>query len=64
MCNLYTTKAGSSDIAAAFNSRLPADTNVTSGEVYPGGPGFVVREQDGERVIQAMTWRFPLAQGH
>ncbi len=28
-------------------------------EVYPGYPGIVVREHDGTRVLQSMTWGFP-----
>lgn len=62
MCNLYTNRASAADIAAAFGARMPASFNAGANEVYPGGPGLVVREQDGERVLQAMTWGFPLAQ--
>ena len=60
MCNLYTTKATASEIASAFNAKMLSATNAPLGEVYPGGPGYVVREQDGDRVLQAMTWGFPL----
>jgi putative SOS response-associated peptidase YedK len=28
-------------------------------EVYPGYPGLVVREQDGARILEQMTWGFP-----
>jgi putative SOS response-associated peptidase YedK len=45
MCNLYTSKKSAAEIA----------------EVYPGGPGLVVREWDGQRILQQMTWGFPLA---
>jgi putative SOS response-associated peptidase YedK len=27
---------------------------------YPGGPGMVAREQGGQRILQGMTWGFPL----
>ncbi len=30
--------------------------------MYPGAPGMVVREADGGRVVQAMTWGFSLPQ--
>jgi putative SOS response-associated peptidase YedK len=62
MCNLYTNKAGASDIAQAFRAQMPLPLNVAEGEVYPGGHGLVVREQDGTRILQTMTWGFPLAQ--
>ena len=29
-------------------------------EVYPSYPGVVVRESDGQRIMQSMTWGFPL----
>src|SRR5690349_1653807 len=60
MCNLITCKASVDEVAAAFKARKPAEFNAGPGDVYPGGPGMVVREQDGERVVQAMTWGFPL----
>lgn len=62
MCNLYTTKASADEVASAFRARKPANSNVAEGDVYPGGPGLVVREDGGERIVQAMTWGFPLAQ--
>lgn len=62
MCNLYTAKITASEIADLFKARAPDATNVGTGEVYPGGPGFVVREQDSQRIVQAMTWGFPLPQ--
>ena len=62
MCNLYTNKAGASDLARAFNAELPLGLNIADGEVYPGGHGVVLREEDGTRILQTMTWGFPLAQ--
>lgn len=62
MCNLYTTKASAGEVASHFRARMPAGTNVGAGDVYPGGPGLVVREQAGERILQSMTWGFPLPQ--
>jgi putative SOS response-associated peptidase YedK len=60
MCNLITCNATSSEIASAFKARQPANINAGSADVYPGGPGMIVREQDGERIVQAATWGFPL----
>jgi putative SOS response-associated peptidase YedK len=62
MCNLYTTKASAAEVAAYIKATIPAAFNAGEGEVYPGGQGMVVREQDGQRILQSMTWGFPLAQ--
>jgi putative SOS response-associated peptidase YedK len=61
MCNLYTTKASSAEVASAFGARMPTNFNAGAGDVYPGGQGMVVREEAGERILQSMTWGFPLA---
>ena len=60
MCNLYTNKKSAAEIADHFRAQLPIAFNAPSGEVYPGGPGMVVREEGGARVLQGMTWGFPL----
>lgn len=60
MCNLYTTRASADEVAAIFRARKPAEFNAGPGDVYPGGPGMVVREADGERLLEAMAWGFPL----
>lgn len=62
MCNLYTSRKSAAEIAAAFRATIPMDFNAGEGEVYPGGQGLVVREAEGRRILQQMTWGFPLAQ--
>src|SRR5688572_17956283 len=62
MCNLYTSKKSAAEIAEHFRAQIPLSFNAGEGDVYPGGPGMVVREEEGRRVLQAMTWGFPLAQ--
>lgn len=62
MCNLYTTRKSAEEIAAAFGATVRLQTNVSAGQVYPGGPGMVIREENGARVLQGMTWGFPLPQ--
>ena len=62
MCNLYTTKASADEVAAHFRAVIGTSFNVGEGEVYPGGHGMVVREAEGRRVLQSMTWGFPLPQ--
>src|SRR5687768_17728077 len=62
MCNLYTSKKSAAEIAEHFRAQIPLSFNAGEGDVYPGGPGMVVREEGGTRILQAMTWGFPLAQ--
>lgn len=38
----------------------PPGLNAGEAEVYPGARGVVVREDAGQRIIQAMTWGFPM----
>jgi putative SOS response-associated peptidase YedK len=39
---------------------MPLNINVGEAEVNPGTRGLVVREDAGERVVEAMTWGFPV----
>jgi putative SOS response-associated peptidase YedK len=60
MCNLVTLNTSTDEVASHFKARRPKATNASTGEVYPGGQGFIVRSDAGERVVQAMTWGFPV----
>jgi putative SOS response-associated peptidase YedK len=60
MCNLYTTRASPDAVAAHFKARIHLQSNAPE-ETLPGYPGLVVREDAGERILQSMTWGFPLA---
>ena len=60
MCNLVTLKASVDEVASSFRARRPKNTNASPGDVYPGWQGFVIREQAGERFMEAMTWGFPI----
>lgn len=42
-----------------FRADAPRGFNVPE-EVYPGYPGLVVREEGGSRIIDQMTWGFPV----
>src|SRR3546814_11354953 len=64
MCNLVTLNSTVDEVASYFKSRRPQATNASPGDVYPGGQGFVVRQDGGERVLQAMTWGFPVRLKH
>jgi putative SOS response-associated peptidase YedK len=59
MCNLYTLRLSAAEVAAHFRVANSVASNASE-EVYPGTPGMVVREAEGERVMQSMTWGFPL----
>lgn len=62
MCNLYTIKASAAEVASAFGARMSTNFNAGEGDVYPGGHGMVVREEGGERILQSMTWGWPMPQ--
>ena len=59
MCNLYTVRASATEVASHFDVSDLFATNAAE-EVYPGAPGIVVREEHGRRILQSMTWGFPL----
>lgn len=59
MCNQITLKASVDEVASHFKARRPKPTNASTGDVWKGGTGFIVRENAGERVMDAMTWGFP-----
>lgn len=47
------------EVAAHFGVANPVASNAGD-EVYPGTPGMVIQEDAGQRVMQSMTWGFPL----
>lgn len=59
MCNLYTTKASAAEVAAYFKANIPQAFNAGEGDVYPGGQGMVVREDNGQRILDSMVWGWP-----
>lgn len=60
MCNNYKMRKAAAEVARMFHIELPsiAPFNVAE-DIYPGYPGMVVREIDGARHLQSMTWGFP-----
>ena len=59
MCNLSAVRKSPAEVASHFGVRNPILSNAPE-EAYPGTPGLVVRKESGERVMQSMTWGFPL----
>jgi putative SOS response-associated peptidase YedK len=59
MCNLYRMRRTTSEVGRLFGASMPSGLNLPP-EVYPGYPGLVIRQQDGQRVGQVMNWGFPL----
>jgi putative SOS response-associated peptidase YedK len=59
MCNLYAMRKSAAEVAAHFGVKTPITSNAGD-EAYPGAPGMVVREHEGVRIMQSMTWGFPL----
>lgn len=59
MCNLYTVSVSANEIADEFDAAMEDAFNAGAGDVYPGGQGIVVREREGRRILQQMTWGWP-----
>jgi putative SOS response-associated peptidase YedK len=61
MCNMYSVNKTGAQIADFFGvSPAPeAEFNVPD-EVLPGYPGLVIHEEGNARVLEPMTWGFPL----
>jgi putative SOS response-associated peptidase YedK len=61
MCN--RAERGQTDkVLNLFGARRGARFNEGPMETHPAQPGTIVRLEDGERVLEQMTWGFPLAQ--
>jgi putative SOS response-associated peptidase YedK len=60
VCNLYTVRKSAAEVAAHFGVSGPVQQFNAPEESYPGSPGLAVRDHDGARLLQSMTWGFPL----
>jgi putative SOS response-associated peptidase YedK len=61
MCNLYKVRTTAQEMARLFDA-IPdpmSQIAVEKDYVAPGKPGHVVREEDGQRLLSAMSWGFP-----
>ncbi|WP_174297165.1 SOS response-associated peptidase family protein [Sphingomonas bacterium] len=61
MCNLYNLKVGRREYleALAAVDDLGNEFEVTKDYAAPGKPGYIVRVDDGRRVLSTMKWGFP-----
>ena len=60
MCNLYTERLSAAEVARHFGVTSVLPGSNAGEEVYPGATGMVVREADGVRLLESMTWGFPV----
>lgn len=60
MCNLYTVRKSAAEVAVHFGVSAPITEFNAPEETLPGYPGMVVRESEGQRILQSMVWGFPL----
>lgn len=61
MCNLYKVRTTAQEMARLFDA-IPDPMNQIAVEkdyVAPGKPGHIVREEEGQRLLSAMSWGFP-----
>lgn len=61
MCN-RAERGDTQKVLNLFGAKKGARFNEGPRQVHPAQPGTVIRLQDGERVLEQMTWGFPLAQ--
>lgn len=61
MCNLYNLRVTKLELVDYFesNESFRRELEQEKDYVAPGKPGLVVREQDGQRVVDQMKWGFP-----
>jgi putative SOS response-associated peptidase YedK len=59
MCNRYQP-GERQNITRLFSAREARPFNAGPDTVHPKDPGWIVRLQDGERVLEQMTWDFPV----
>lgn len=61
MCNLYNLRTTREEYTGYFKATEDWRNELAVEKDYaaPGKPGYVIREQDGERVLSTMKWGFP-----
>lgn len=61
MCNRYRMTARQAEVARVFGvvPPCPEDVTLPPPELFPKRPAWVVRQENGERRLDVMTWGFP-----
>lgn len=61
MCNLYKARTTAEEMARLFNAIPDPAYQIVIEKDYvaPGKPGYVVREENGQRLLSTMAWGFP-----
>lgn len=61
ICNLYRLNPRREEVSAYLRARSDVQGSllVEKDYVAPGKPGYVVRKEDGRRVLSTMLWGFP-----
>lgn len=61
MCNRYRMSASERDLARRFGIPVHVESeNLPPPEIFPKRPAWVVRKEDGSRVLDVMQWGVPL----
>jgi putative SOS response-associated peptidase YedK len=58
MCNLFSVKKSVDEVAAHFGAEIPKPITERA-DTAKGGPGIVIRSQNGKRLVQSAGWGFP-----
>jgi putative SOS response-associated peptidase YedK len=58
MCNLYTVRKSTDEVAAHFSAEVPKPIE-TRADTAKGGPGIIVRAHNGRRLVQQLSWGLP-----
>lgn len=61
MCNRFRMTAKQAELAAAYGiaAPYPADITIPPPELFPKRPAYVVRQHNGARLLDTMSWGFP-----
>ncbi|TPG52613.1 SOS response-associated peptidase [Sphingomonas glacialis] len=61
MCNLYRLRTSRAEYQDYFAAGEDCRNEIVVEKDYaaPGKPGYVVRQEAGQRVVSAMKWGFP-----
>ncbi|QNE31172.1 DUF159 family protein [Sphingomonas sp. NBWT7] len=61
MCNRYRMTAKQAELAGRYGivAPYPDDLTIPPPELFPDKPAYVVREADGARKLDTMSWGFP-----